>query len=608
MKVWYFSTFLFLIRKTLCLFKEPSTAAVCFSTSDNPKILNKKRMRKSVFWKVLLLAVLAGFMCASCSSDDDGDGINQKPTVVFNNQTGIYTVKIGREVTLKADVKSAVKPVYTWKQDGKIVETGLSYTFEGKKLGSSFLTFRVDAKNGVAEEEVRVDVVEKTPPVVSLPVPEGAVIAYVGTDLTLAPTVLNCEGASYEWTLDKKVVGSDSVYVFNRAETGDYALSLTVTNEDGSDKVETTVRVIPIPEFAIAFPEAKLNAPVGRVIYLEPAVSNAGEEVRYKWEVDESPVIGATDRIFSFTPTKEGEEYQIKVTATAGGKTVSATALVLCVAAEGTFYRPSTVASSTTINRVYDFIPAPGQFVGQCTATTQDQANDWAKSQFSAGAYVSLGGFGGYIVVGFDHSIDNKVNDYDFGIEGNSFAGSSEPAVVWVMQDENGDGLPNDTWYELKGSEAGKPGTRQNYALTYFKPKSAGMPVAWSDTLGNSGTLDLRPSYPSWIKTASYKLRGTCLIAKNTQDPVSGNWTNADYEWGYADNFGSDLLSADAYPEAKRGHNYFKVENAVAVNGSSVNLQYIDFIKVQVGVNAQSGWLGEISTEVLGFSDYKMKK
>ena len=38
------------------------------------------------------------------------------------------------------------------------------------------------------------------------------------------------------------------------------------------------------------------------------------------------------------------------------------------------------------------------------------------------------------------------------------------------MQDVNGDGLPNDEWYELKGSEYGKPETIQDYAVTYFRP------------------------------------------------------------------------------------------------------------------------------------------
>ena len=59
---------------------------------------------------------------------------------------------------------------------------------------------------------------------------------------------------------------------------------------------------------------------------------------------------------------------------------------------------------------------------------------------------VSLGGFGGYIVVGFDHSIQASggYGGYDFSITGNQFSGSSEPGVVWVMPDENGNGEPDD--------------------------------------------------------------------------------------------------------------------------------------------------------------------
>lgn len=33
------------------------------------------------------------------------------------------------------------------------------------------------------------------------------------------------------------------------------------------------------------------------------------------------------------------------------------------------------------------------------------------------------------------------------------------------------------------------------------------------------------------------------------------------------------------------------------------SLKYIDFVKVQVGVNAKSGPLGEVSTEVFSFAD-----
>lgn len=83
---------------------------------------------------------------------------------------------------------------------------------------------------------------------------------------------------------------------------------------------------------------------------------------------------------------------------------------------------------------------------------------------------------------GFDHSVYNKPDvssngGYDFSIIGNPFDGSSEPGIVYVMQDENGDGLPNDTWYELRGSETGKAETYQHYAVTYYRPPTQYAPA-----------------------------------------------------------------------------------------------------------------------------------
>ena len=115
-------------------------------------------------------------------------------------------------------------------------------------------------------------------------------------------------------------------------------------------------------------------------------------------------------------------------------------------------YRPATQSSSPYCTKVFEYTPAPGQFINETktggfdgTQTTAEAACRYAEQRFADDIWVSLGGFGGYIVVGFDHSIDNS-GDYDIGILGNSFSGSSEPGIVWVMQDENGNGLPDDTW------------------------------------------------------------------------------------------------------------------------------------------------------------------
>lgn len=93
----------------------------------------------------------------------------------------------------------------------------------------------------------------------------------------------------------------------------------------------------------------------------------------------------------------------------------------------------------------------------------------------------TLGGFGGNITVGFDHTIPNVPGEYDFKIYGNAYydmygtlldkpGGNSEPGIVLVSKDTNGNGLPDDEWYELAGSEYNSPATIRNYEITYYRP------------------------------------------------------------------------------------------------------------------------------------------
>lgn len=283
--------------------------------------------------------------------------------------------------------------------------------------------------------------------------------------------------------------------------------------------------------------------------------------------------------------------------------------------------RPVTAYSKASFNKVYEWTPAPGQFIndltdGDSNIATPAAAAERAQQRLEKGLYVSLGGFGGYIVVGFDHSIVSSGGDYDFAVAGNAFynastgsGGSNEPGIVYVMQDTNGNGVPDDVWYELKGSEYDNPGTICDYEVTYYKPASPGKSVQWTDNLGNSGAVDYMAPfhkqdfyYPLWIAAESYTLRGTCLKARNSINPETGMWDNNNFEWGYADNMGRDAVAIGDYSQC----NCFRISDAVTPDGQPARLDYIDFVKVQTGVNAKSGWLGEVSTEVFGIFDLNL--
>ena len=200
---------------------------------------------------------------------------------------------------------------------------------------------------------------------------------------------------------------------------------------------------------------------------------------------------------------------------------------------------------------------------------------------------------------------NNATGGYDFAIAGNSFDTSSEPGIVWVMEDINGNGIPDEEWYELKGSNFYEPSSRQYYSVSYFLPEAYSS-VPWLDNAGASGVVDWVGTYhsqplyyPLWVNADHYTLYGSLLPSQTVKDPQSANWINYPFPWGYADNLGSDRLE-DGAP-AQSCINRFRISDAVYPDGSPVGLSHINFIKVQSAVNANCGWLGEISTEVQGF-------
>ena len=285
------------------------------------------------------------------------------------------------------------------------------------------------------------------------------------------------------------------------------------------------------------------------------------------------------------------------------------------------------VAYSRYITQVHEYRPAPGQFVGIMPlyeeGDTEEDMRVKAQENISGtnDIMISLGGFGGYVTFGFDHTVVNVAGEKDFKILGNAFyaeanpnpsapesGGSCEPGIVMVSIDRNNNGIPDDEWYELAGSEYHKPTTRHNAKITYHRPAADKMPtpdknspitdttyILWETDDGKSGYIAKnayhnQDYYPRWVKENQMAFSGT-LLPGNAVDESGGKgsyFVLYAYDWGYVDN----------HPNSEEYKISFDIGWAIDKNGKPANLPGVDFIRVYTGVNQQCGWLGETSTEL----------
>lgn len=268
-------------------------------------------------------------------------------------------------------------------------------------------------------------------------------------------------------------------------------------------------------------------------------------------------------------------------------------------------------------SRIIEYLPAPGQFTNTMNNPDVILGN--------SNGMISLGSFGGYVIVGFDQPVRNDPrNPYgvDFSVKGNSFIANlygvwSEPGAVQVMKDLNGNGLPDDgEWYELAGSDYWLSTTRRNVTMTYYNPHyNKRYTVPWVTDRGEAGAVltnnfHNQPYYPDpyiyGCNRDSVSFTGS--IIRSSLDMSSPSYIEF-YRapaFGYCDNRGynkSDLTKAcNPYYNDQRGSatDGFDISWAVDKDGNHVELDQIDFVKIYCAGSANAGWLGEWSTEVLG--------
>lgn len=557
-------------------------------------------------------AALAAAALSGCNSDEEILG-RPAPEIILSNPSGVYTVKTGRELLIAPEYRNAEEAVYVWLLDGEPCGDGPAYRFVGEEEGSRYLDLRVTTPGGTAAEQLRIDVEALTPPYITLPgAAEGFDVA-AGTELHLAPVVQETLPATFAWSVDGTEVAATREYTFVRTERGIYTLRFAATNEDGTEHVEFAVRVCSEEElpFGWEFDRTEFGVTTGRTLTVRPVSLRNEAGAEFVWTLDGTEVQRGTQSEYVFRAGGEPATHTLEAAMNKGGQSLRRQ-FTITVHPPKAGYRPATSASRAACNAVYAFLPAPGQFVqfGYSAATMEEACAHARKTLEDPEAGLSLGAFGGTLVVGFDHSID-RTEGYELAIQGNPFEGSSEPGIVWVMQDENGNGLPDDTWYELKGSAWDDPDVVRGYAVTYYRPSGPGTDVVWRDNRGGGGILPRLEFhtqdyfYPLWADDGgtSYTLRGT-LLPDRAYDQSEGTgeeeyWVLPDFGWGYADNWSAEAMDPDH-------GNLFRIADAVDDAGNPADLEYIDFVKVQTAQMAVHGRIGEASTEVFAIGDYTL--
>jgi hypothetical protein len=324
----------------------------------------------------------------------------------------------------------------------------------------------------------------------------------------------------------------------------------------------------------------------GQSVVLAPVAGNIPQDAAYEWTVDNTPVHTGAALTRSFTAPSSRIHVAARVDAV-----THATASALVKTVSSYTPRSGTKAQAATC---VEFSPAPGQFVGVGNGYSNPSiASLGSRSETEVigivqeyldgkrafnnesvdGRLFSLGGWGGYYTVYFDHSVPNG-SGADIGIGGNyHVAHMAEPGVVWVSQDINGDGKPNEIWHRIQGGQAQ---ANSRYAIVYFKPDNA---------LGKASALWIDNDRKSGFY--GYNANGNDYFPYHLA--VGGSYVM------FTGVLLEDNGNLGAYVDA--GATSFDLADAIDANGQPVSLSYIDFVKVQTGLYKDDGVTGEYSTE-----------
>jgi len=448
--------------------------------------------------------------------------------------------------------------------------------------------------------------------VAQAPVISGLEEAYnviEGVKLELNPTIENGIGATYLWQLNGEEVAKTQNYVFEQSNPGEYKLVLKATKGSLANEIKITI--------VVGAKDITIEGAAHTLISLElPDYMKGNGDLA--WSLLEAP-----SELYRFSQMNV-KEAPLFIAAEEGTYLMQVSAgdvkgiLTIIVSKNKKELSPY-------IANVFDYLPAPGQFVNQHPKYKEGDTHEDMVAKVAEkitgenSGFITLGGWGGYVTFGFDHTIVNVLGKQDFRIEGNGFTDSSEPGIVMVSYDANGNGKADDEWYEIVGTgsfsaknetwyqdaiaKENDVETYRDFEMTYYKPEVENTTptkeyIRWTNNKGGEGfkeknSFHKQSYYPLWIDADKITFSGVRLA----QNGIKNMFVQMkSFKHGYVDNHSNtDKRST------------FDIDWAINKDGKKANLPGIDFVKVYTGVDQENAMIGECSTEVSKASDLHMK-
>ncbi len=570
--------------------------------------------------RIILVLLIAFASFTSCKDDDE---VLLAP--IISGIENAYTVIEDAKLELNPMIENGETATISWSINGNEVAQTRIYVFQQSEPGEYKLLLKAGNEGGIAKQEITISVIEKGLPPVITNLEEEYNIE-TSSELTINPTITSENECTYAWFLGDEEVATTLEYTFNSNKPGKYKVTFKATNEWGTS--EKTLSIVVTQKVLTIEGVEHTLLPLELPDYLK-------DKDDIKWEViEETPStlyrLSQMDSKKAMFIAAEKGEYILQVTS---GEIKVIVKVVVAKAAK---------EPSPYIAQVFDYFPAPGQFVNKLPQyeegdTHEDMVAKAGESLIGEDAnMITLGGWGGYVVLGFDHTIVNVAGKKDFRIEGNAFGananpdvdapfgGSCEPGIIMVSYDANGNGEPDDEWYEIVGSgnftaenenwyqkaidNGNDVNTYRDFQMTYHKPTvedpaNIADYIYWTNNKGEEGykfkhSYHRQSYYPLWINDDTITFDGIRLAENGIDESGQGNYyVLYAFKHGYVDNFpNNDDKSA------------IDIDWAIDKDGNKVNLPGIDFVKVYNGVDQENGWLGEASTEVARGSNLHLLK